>query len=465
MLQPSLPVGLTFDDVALVPAKSSVLPAETDTRTRLTRRITINIPIVSAAMDTVTEARLAIAIAREGGVGIIHRVLSPADQAAEVDKVKKSESGMILNPVTISPDHTIRDAHKIMEQYRISGIPVTKNGKLVGIVTNRDLRFETLIDLKILQVMNRENLITAPEGTTLDKAREILHQHRIEKLLVVNDRFELKGLITIKDIAKRIQYPDACKDEHGRLRVGAAVGVGEDAEQRMALLVKAGVDVVVVDTAHGHSQAVLDTVRVLKRRLPEAEVVAGNVATKEAVRDLIAAGADAIKVGVGPGSICTTRIVAGAGVPQLTAVAECAAAARAKVPIISDGGIKYSGDVTKAIAAGASSVMIGGLFAGTEESPGETVLFQGRTYKVYRGMGSLGAMERGGRDRYAQRDEPARKLVPEGIEGRVPYRGTLSGGGFQLVGGLVPGVGDWGCRPHCWRRGSRFWASAMGCNW
>ena len=446
MLQPSLPLGLTFDDVALVPAKSSVLPAETDTRTRLTRRITINIPIVSAAMDTVTEARLAIAIAREGGIGIIHRVLSPADQAAEVDKVKKSESGMILNPVTISPDHTIRDAHKIMEQYRISGIPVTKNGKLVGIVTNRDLRFETRMDLKISQVMTRENLITAPEGTSLDKAREILHQHRIEKLLVVNDRFELKGLITIKDIAKRIQYPDACKDEHGRLRVGAAVGVGEDADQRVALLSKAGVDVVVVDTAHGHSQAVLDTVRVLKRRLPETEVVAGNVATKEAVRDLIAAGADAIKVGVGPGSICTTRIVAGAGVPQLTAVAECAAAARAKVPIISDGGIKYSGDVTKAIAAGASSVMIGGLFAGTEESPGETVLFQGRTYKVYRGMGSLGAMERGGRDRYAQKDEPAQKLVPEGIEGRVPYRGTMSGVVYQLVGGLRAGMGYCGCR-------------------
>ena len=447
MLLPSLPVGLTFDDVALVPAKSSVLPAETDTRTRLTRRITINIPIVSAAMDTVTEARLAIAIAREGGMGIIHRVLSPADQAAEVDKVKKSESGMILNPVTISPDHTIRDAHKIMEQYRISGIPVTKNGKLVGIVTNRDLRFETRMDLKISQVMTRENLITAPEGTTLDKAREILHQHRIEKLLVVNDRFELKGLITIKDIAKRIQYPDACKDEHGRLRVGAAVGVGEDAEQRVALLVKAGVDVVVVDTAHGHSQAVLDTVRLLKRRVPEADVVAGNVATKEAVRDLIAAGADAIKVGVGPGSICTTRMVAGAGVPQLTAVAECAAAAaNAEVPIISDGGIKYSGDVTKAIAAGASSVMIGGLFAGTEESPGETVLFQGRTYKVYRGMGSLGAMERGGRDRYAQKDEPAQKLVPEGIEGRVPYRGTLSGVVYQLVGGLRAGMGYCGCR-------------------
>ncbi len=447
MLQPSSPLGLTFDDVALVPAKSSVLPAETDTRTHLTRRITINIPIVSAAMDTVTESRLAIAIAREGGLGIVHRVLSPTDQAAEVDKVKKSESGMILNPVTISPDNTIREAHKIMAQYRISGIPVTKNGKLVGIVTNRDLRFENRMDLKISQVMTRENLVTAPEGTTLDKAREILHQHRIEKLLVVNNRFELKGLITIKDIAKRIQYPDACKDEHGRLRVGAAVGVGGDAEERVAELVKAEVDVVVVDTAHGHSVSVLDTVRRLKRRFPDVEIVAGNVATKEAVRDLIAAGADAIKVGVGPGSICTTRIVAGAGVPQLTAVAECAAAAaRAKVPIIADGGIKYSGDLSKAIAGGASAVMIGGLFAGTEESPGETILFQGRTYKVYRGMGSLGAMERGGRDRYAQKDRPVQKLVPEGIEGRVPYRGTMSGVVYQLVGGLRSGMGYCGCR-------------------
>ncbi|TAL09013.1 MAG: IMP dehydrogenase [Nitrospirae bacterium] len=447
MLQPSLPLGLTFDDVALVPAKSSVLPAETDTRTHLTRRITINIPVVSAAMDTVTESRLAIAIAREGGLGIIHRVLSPVDQAAEVDQVKKSESGMIMNPVTISPDNTIRDAHKIMAQYRISGIPVTKNGKLVGIVTNRDLRFENRMDLKISQVMTRENLVTAPEGTTLDKAREILHQHRIEKLLVVNNRFELKGLITIKDIAKRIQYPDACKDEHGRLRVGAAVGVGGDAIERVAELVKAGVDAVVVDTAHGHSASVLETVRVLKRRFPDVDIVAGNVATKDAVRDLIAAGADAVKVGVGPGSICTTRIVAGAGVPQLTAVAECAAAAaRAKVPIIADGGIKYSGDISKAIAAGASAVMIGGLFAGTEESPGETVLFQGRTYKVYRGMGSLGAMERGGRDRYAQKDRPVQKLVPEGIEGRVPYRGTMSGVVYQLVGGLRSGMGYCGCR-------------------
>ena len=446
MLPPSLPVGLTFDDVVLVPGKSSILPAETDTRTRLTRHITINIPIVSAAMDTVTESRLAIALAREGGLGVIHRVLPPVEQAAEVDKVKKSESGMILNPVTISPDNTIRDAHKIMAQYRISGIPVTKNGKLVGIVTNRDLRFENRMDLKISQVMTRENLVTAPEGTTLEKAREILHQHRIEKLLVVNDRFELKGLITIKDIAKRIKYPDACKDEHGRLRVGAAVGVGADAEERVPLLRAAGVDIVVVDTAHGHSAAVLETVRLVKRRFPELDVIAGNIATKEAARDLIAAGADALKVGVGPGSICTTRIVAGAGVPQLTAVAECAAAARAKVPIISDGGIKYSGDITKALAAGASTVMIGGLFAGTEESPGETVLYQGRTYKVYRGMGSIGAMERGGGDRYSQADRPPQKLVPEGIEGRVPYRGTLSGVVYQMVGGLRAGMGYCGCR-------------------
>jgi len=447
MLQPSVRVGLTFDDVLLVPGKSSVLPTDTDTRTRFTRRITINIPIVSAAMDTVTESRLAIALAREGGIGIIHRVFLPAEQAAEVDKVKKSESGMILDPITISPDNTIRDAHKIMAEFRISGIPVTKNGKLVGIVTNRDLRFETRMELKISQVMTRENLITAPEGTTLDKAREILHQHRIEKLLVVNDRYELKGLITIKDIAKRIKFPDACKDAHGRLRVGAAVGVGADAEERLALLTQAGVDVVVVDTAHGHSVAVLETVRWAKRKYPELEIVAGNIATKEAVRDLIAAGADGLKVGVGPGSICTTRIVAGAGVPQLTAVAECAAAAaRAKVPIIADGGIKYSGDITKAIAGGASTVMIGGLFAGTEESPGETILYQGRTYKVYRGMGSIGAMERGGRDRYAQGDRPLQKLVPEGIEGRVPYRGTLSGIVYQLVGGLRSGMGYCGCR-------------------
>lgn len=447
MLQSSLPVGLTFDDVVLVPAKSSVLPSEADTRTRLTRRIAINIPLVSAAMDTVTESQLAIAMAREGGVGIVHRVFSPEDQAAEVDKVKKSESGMILNPVTISPDNTIRDAHKIMAQYRISGLPVTKNGKLVGIVTNRDMRFETRMELKVSQVMTRDNLVTAPEGTTLEKAREILHQHRIEKLPVVNPRFELKGLITIKDIAKRIKYPHACKDEHGRLRVGAAVGVGPDAERRVPLLTNAGVDFVVVDTAHGHSEGVLETVRWIKRRFVGLDVVAGNIATKEAVRDLIHAGADALKVGVGPGSICTTRIVAGAGVPQLTAVAECAAAAaRSKTPIIADGGIKYSGDVTKAIAAGASCVMIGSLFAGTEESPGETILFQGRTYKVYRGMGSLGAMERGGRDRYGQADRPVQKLVPEGIEGRVPYRGPLSSIVYQLVGGLRAGMGYCGCR-------------------
>src|SRR5213594_871988 len=446
MREKDIRVGLTYDDVVLVPAKSEVLPSETDTRTRLSRNVTINIPIVSAAMDTVTETRLAIALAREGGIGMIHRVLTPADQAAEVDKVKKSESGMILDPITIAPDQTIRDAHQLMSKYRISGIPVTKNGKLVGILTNRDLRFENRIDLKVSQVMTRERLVTAPEGTSLEKAREILHEYRIEKLPVVNKRFELKGLITIKDIEKRIKYPHACKDSHGRLRVGAAVGVGEDAEQRVALLAKAGVDMVVVDTAHGHARAVLDTVKGIKQKYPGLELVAGNIGTAPAAKDLAKAGADAVKVGVGPGSICTTRVVSGAGVPQLTAIADCAAAARAKVPIISDGGIKYSGDVTKAIAAGASSVMIGGLFAGTEESPGETVLFQGRTYKVYRGMGSLGAMERGGRDRYAQRDEPAQKLVPEGIEGRVPYRGTLSGVVYQLVGGLRAGMGYCGCR-------------------
>ena len=354
MLQSSVPLGLTFDDVLLLPGKSSVLPTETDTRTHLTRRIVINIPIVSAAMDTVTESRLAIALAREGGMGIIHRVLTAADQAAEVDKVKKSESGMILNPVTISPDHTIRDAHKIMAQYRISGIPVTKQGKLVGIVTNRDLRFENRMDLKISQVMTRENLITAPEGTTLDKAREILHQHRIEKLLVVNNRFELKGLITIKDIAKRIKYPDACKDEHGRLRVGAAVGVGRDAEERVPLLRAAGVDVIVVDTAHGHSTGVIETVRALKHKFPDIEVVAGNIATKEAVRDLIAAGADGLKVGVGPGSICTTRIVAGAGVPQLTAPA-AVEDVRCALAWVKKNAAKYNFDPEKVVTYGGSA--------------------------------------------------------------------------------------------------------------
>jgi len=447
MLEQEPRTGLTFDDVVLVPAKSQVLPSEVVTHTRLSRRIQINIPIVSSAMDTVTESRLAIAMAREGGMGIIHRVLPPADQAAEVDKVKKSESGMILDPVTISPEQTIRDAHQLMAKYRISGIPVTKNKKLVGILTNRDLRFESRMELKVSQVMKRDKLVTAPEGTSLEKAREILHEHRIEKLPVVNKHFELKGLITIKDIEKRIKYPTACKDGHGRLRVGAAVGVGPDTEDRVAQLKKAGVDLVVVDTAHGHAQAVLDTVKMIKKHYSDLELVAGNIATAEAAKDLLKAGVDAVKVGVGPGSICTTRIVSGAGMPQLTAIADCAKALEGSgVPIIADGGIKFSGDITKALAAGASSVMLGGLLAGTEESPGETVLYQARTYKVYRGMGSIGAMERGGGDRYGQGGRQAQKLVPEGIEGRVPYKGPVSAVIYQLVGGVKSGMGYCGCK-------------------
>lgn len=447
MLEKQLRIGLTFDDVVLVPRHSNIIPSEVDPSTQLTRNIRINIPILSAAMDTVTEGRLAIAIAREGGIGIIHRALSPDMQASEVDKVKKSESGMILSPITISPDHTIRDAHHLMSTYRISGIPVTKDGKLVGILTNRDLRFENRLDLKVSQVMTKKNLVTAPEGTGLDQAQAILHEHRIEKLPVVNDQFELKGLITIKDIQKKIKYPFACKDAHGRLRVGAAVGVGPDVEERLERLTKAGIDLIVVDTAHGHSQSVLDKVKDIKSRYPNLELMAGNVATSAATLDLIKAGADAIKVGVGPGSICTTRIVSGAGVPQLTAVADCATIAKEhQIPLIADGGIKYSGDLTKALAAGASCVMIGSLFAGTEESPGETVLYQGRTYKEYRGMGSLGAMERGGKDRYFQEGRESSKLVPEGIEARVPYKGNLAVMVYQLVGGLRAGMGYCGCR-------------------
>jgi IMP dehydrogenase len=447
MLEKEIRLGLTYDDVVLVPAKSQVLPTEVDTRTRLSRNIHLNIPIVSAAMDTVTEARLAIAMAQEGGIGIVHRVLSPADQAAEIDRVKKSESGMILDPITISPDQTIRDAHDLMARYRISGIPVTKGGKLVGILTNRDLRFETRMDLKVSQVMKRDKLITAPEGTSLEKAREILHEHRIEKLPVVNKQFELKGLITIKDIEKRIKYPNACKDAHGRLRVGAALGVGPDTRDRVDLLVKAGVDVVVVDTAHGHSQAVLDTVKMVRKAHPKLDIIAGNIATAQAAKDLVKAGVDAVKVGVGPGSICTTRMVSGAGMPQLTAIADCARAlAGSGIPVIADGGIKYSGDITKALAAGASVVMLGSLLAGTEEAPGETVLFQARTYKVYRGMGSIGAMERGGGDRYGQGGRPTPKLVPEGIEGRVPYKGLLAPHIYQMVGGVKSGMGYCGCK-------------------
>ncbi|MCS6298213.1 MAG: IMP dehydrogenase [Nitrospira sp.] len=447
MLEKEIRLGLTYDDVVLVPAKSQVLPTEVDTRTRLSRNIHLNIPIVSAAMDTVTEARLAIAMAQEGGIGIVHRVLSPVDQAAEIDRVKKSESGMILDPITIAPDQTIRDAHDLMARYRISGIPVTKGGKLVGILTNRDLRFETRMELKVSQVMKRDKLITAPEGTSLEKAREILHEHRIEKLPVVNKQFELKGLITIKDIEKRIKYPNACKDAHGRLRVGAALGVGPETRDRVDLLVKAGVDVVVVDTAHGHSQAVLDTVKMVRKAHPKLDIIAGNIATAQAAKDLVKAGVDAVKVGVGPGSICTTRMVSGAGMPQLTAIADCARAlAGTGIPVIADGGIKYSGDITKALAAGASVVMLGSLLAGTEEAPGETVLFQARTYKVYRGMGSIGAMERGGGDRYGQGGRPTPKLVPEGIEGRVPYKGLLAPHIYQMVGGVKSGMGYCGCK-------------------
>ncbi len=448
MLNGPIQEALTFDDVLLVPARSDVLPRDVDVSTRLTRRITINVPVVSAAMDTVTEARMAIALAREGGIGIVHRAMPPEAQAAEVDKVKKSEYGMIVDPITVSPDQRIYEALEVMQRYRISGVPVTQDGKLVGILTNRDLRFETKLDLAISEVMTRERLITTPVGTTLEEAKEILHKHRIEKLPVVDEHFNLRGLITIKDIEKRKKYPAACKDALGRLRVGGAVGVGDEALERVALLVKAGADVVAVDTAHGHSALVIEAVRAIKRRFPEAEVLAGNIATAEAAEALIAAGADGLKVGIGPGSICTTRMVAGAGVPQITAIAAVApAAGRHDVPLVADGGIKFSGDIPKAIAAGAHSVMLGSLLAGTEESPGDLVLLQGRSYKVYRGMGSLGAMQRGGKDRYFQDGEMEEsKLVPEGIEGRVPYRGTLADSIYQLVGGLRSGMGYCGCR-------------------
>lgn len=438
--------ALTFDDVLLLPAKSSVLPKDVDVRTRLTKRIGLNIPLVSAAMDTVTEARLAIALAQEGGIGFIHKALSIERQAEEVDKVKKSESGMIIDPITISPDAKIYDALELMRKYRISGVPVTKGKKLVGILTNRDLRFETRMNLKVSEVMTKDRLITAPLGTTLEKAMTILQKYKIEKLLIVDKNFELRGLITIKDIEKKIKYPNACKDKFGRLRVGAAVGVG-DYQERVPALLKAGVDLVVVDTAHGHSQGVIDSVKGIKKKYPELDVVAGNIATSEAARDIIKAGADAVKVGIGPGSICTTRIVSGAGVPQITAIMDCAREAdKAGIPCIADGGIKFSGDITKALAAGASCVMIGSLFAGTDESPGETILFQGRTYKLYRGMGSIGAMERGSKDRYFQsHEEEKAKLVPEGVEGRVPYKGPLSASVHQLIGGLKAGMGYTGC--------------------
>ena len=443
-----IPMALTFDDVLLLPAASKVLPNEVDVKTRLSRNITMNIPLVSAAMDTVTEAKTAISMAREGGLGIIHRNMSVERQGTEVDKVKKSESGMIVDPVTMHPDQKISEVLEVMERYRISGVPIVEDGrKLVGIVTNRDLRFETNLEQKIANVMTKKNLVTASEGITLEESKVLLHKNRIEKLLVVNDKGDLLGLITIKDIMKIKKYPNACKDKFGRLRVGAAVGVGPDRDRRVEALVKAGVDVIVVDSAHGHAEAVVNSVPAIKERFPDIELIAGNVATADGIRSLIEAGADAVKVGVGPGSICTTRVVAGVGVPQISAVMECAKVARKyQVPIIADGGIKYSGDVVKALAAGADSVMIGSIFAGTDESPGETVLYQGRSYKVYRGMGSLGAMKEGSGDRYFQGDVVEEvKLVPEGIEGRVPYKGPLSSSVFQLIGGLRAGMGYVGC--------------------
>jgi IMP dehydrogenase len=440
--------SLTFDDVSLVPAYSAVLPKDVDVSTQLTKTIRLNIPLVSAAMDTVTESRTAISMAQEGGIGIIHRNLPLENQVLEVDKVKKSESGMILNPITMRPEQKIYEALEIMKKYRISGVPITKNGKLVGILTNRDLRFEKRLDADISTVMTKDHLITVPVGTTLEESKEILHKNRIEKLLVVDDHNNLKGLITIKDIEKMRKYPNSCKDHLGRLRVGAAIGIGKDREARTEALIKAGVDVLVVDTAHGHSKDVLEAVLDTKENFPDCQLIGGNVATKEGVLDLIKSGADAIKVGVGPGSICTTRVVAGVGIPQLSAIMETAeVSAKYGVPVIADGGIKFSGDIAKAIAAGALSVMIGNLFAGTDESPGDIVLYQGRSYKVYRGMGSLEAMKEGSRDRYFQGEvESEAKLVPEGIEGRVPYRGALSFCLQQLIGGLKAGMGYLGAK-------------------
>ena len=439
--------GLTFDDVLLVPNRSRVLPSQVDTRTRITREIPLNIPLVSAAMDTVTESRLAIAIAQEGGIGILHKNLPIDVQAGEVDKVKRSESGMIVDPITMKPTQKIYEALDVMSRYHISGVPVTgDDGKLVGILTNRDLRFCTATDQPIGALMTTDNLVTVSEGTTLDQAKELLHRHRIEKLPVVDEEYRVRGLITVKDIQKQIKYPHACKDGFGRLRVGAAVGIARDTLDRAKQLVDAQADLLAVDTAHGHSEGVLDMVATLREKFPEIQLVGGNIATREAAQDLIDRGVDGVKVGVGPGSICTTRVVTGAGVPQLTAIRAAADACEAAgVPLIGDGGIKFSGDVAKAIAAGADCVMIGSLFAGAEESPGETVLYQGRTFKEYRGMGSIGAMKRGSRDRYFQDEFDEKKLVPEGIEGRVPYKGPLSGLVAQLVGGLRAGMGYLGC--------------------
>lgn len=439
--------AITYDDVLLVPAKSSVLPRETNVRTKLTRHIEMNIPLLSAAMDTVTESEMAIAMAREGGMGILHKNMTIEEQATQVDKVKRSESGMIRDPIVLSPKKTVGEALEVMRKYSISGIPIVHEENLVGILTNRDLRFEPNLDLEVSKVMTNGSLITAPVGTTLEEAEVILQKHRIEKLPVVDKNGKLKGLITFKDIQKKKRHPNACKDERGRLRVGAAVGVTADALERVAALVAAGVDVVVVDTAHGHSVGVIAMVKKIKSKF-DVELIAGNVGTKEGTRELIRAGADAVKVGIGPGSICTTRVVAGVGVPQVTAIMDCLEAARkSKTPVIADGGIKQTGDVAKAIAAGADSVMIGGLFAGLEESPGEKVLYEGRSYKIYRGMGSLEAMRTGSKDRYFQDvEDDIQKLVPEGIEGRVPYKGNLSETVHQMIGGLRAAMGYCGCR-------------------
>ncbi len=449
MLNIPVEEAFTFDDLLLLPAESEVLPKDVDLSTRITKNVRLNIPLLSAAMDTVTEARMAISIAREGGLGVIHRNMSIEQQCREVEKVKKSEYGMIIDPVTVGPETSIREVLRIMEEYRISGVPIVEGPekKLLGIVTNRDLRFETELDRPVREVMTSENLITAEPGVTLEEAKKILHEHRIEKLLIVDKNFCLKGLITIKDIEKLRKYPNAAKDELGRLRVGAAIGVGPERLTHVEALLKAGCDVIFIDCAHGHSKNVIEAIRDIKAHFPECELVAGNVATAEGAEALIKAGADGIKVGVGPGSICTTRIIAGVGVPQLSAIHHCALVAnKYDIPVIADGGIKFSGDITKAIGAGAHAVMIGSLFAGTEEAPGEMILYEGRTYKVYRGMGSLGAMMKGGGDRYFQKASSPAKFVPEGVEGRVPYRGPVSSMIYQLIGGLRSGMGYCGCR-------------------
>jgi IMP dehydrogenase len=461
MIHFPVPEALTFDDVLLLPARSDVVPAQANTQTQLTRNIQLNIPIISAAMDTVTESHMAIALAQQGGLGIIHRNLSIEQQANEVDKVKRSESGMIVDPVTMSPDDKVSDALEVMRKYKISGVPITKNKKLVGILTNRDLRFETRFDIPISKVMTKENLITVPVGTTLAEAEKILHKHRVEKLLVVDDQYNLKGLITVKDIQKKLKYPNAAKDSHGRLRVGAAIGATGDFLERAQEMAKNKADLIAIDSAHGHSTLVLEAIKTVKAKLPEVDLIVGNVATFDGACELARCGADAIKVGIGPGSICTTRVVTGAGVPQITAIAEAYRAVKdAGIPVVADGGVKYSGDITKALAAGGNAVMIGSLFAGTDESPGETILYQGRSFKSYRGMGSLGAMAAGSSERYFQNagdsstaapvledvdSNRLAKLVPEGIEGRVPYRGSVAMIVHQMVGGLKSGMGYCGC--------------------